>query len=68
MLIKQLNNKNQYLSLLLLFGKCFKFQLDVYNGCDDLLMMSMNLNDIAILNINGAIYCCILAKLAKVKP
>ena len=29
----------------------FKFQLNVCNRCYDLLMMSINLNDIAILNI-----------------
>ena len=28
--------------------------LNVSNGCHDLLMMSINLNDIAILNLNGA--------------
>ena len=29
-------------------NKDFKFQLNVYNRCCDLLMMSMNLSDIAI--------------------
>ena len=29
----------------------FKFQLYVRSGCHDVLMMSMNLDDIAILNI-----------------
>ena len=32
----------------------FKFQLDDCNGYHDILMMSVNLNDIATLNINGA--------------
>ena len=36
--------------------KGFKFQPDVCNGCHNLLMMSMNLIDIAILNINDADY------------
>ena len=31
--------------------KGFTFQLDVSNGCRDLLMISINLSDIAILNI-----------------
>ena len=31
--------------------KGFKFQLDVCNGCHHLLMMSMNLNNIPIYNI-----------------
>ena len=48
--------------------KCFKFQSYVCNRCYDLLMMSVNLSDIAILSIKGADYCCILAELAKVRP
>ena len=31
-------------------------------------MVSMNLGDIAISNINGADYCCIINELAKVRP
>ena len=34
--------------------KGFKFQLRVCNNCHDVLMMSVNLNDIAILDINSA--------------
>ena len=37
----------------------FKFQLNVWNGCHDLLMMSMNLSDFAILNIKGSDFCII---------
>ena len=40
--------------------KGFKFQLDVYNRCHDVLLMSANLDDIAILNIRGADCCCII--------
>ena len=36
--------------------KGFKFQPDVCNRCHDLLMMSVNLKDIAILNINNIDY------------
>ena len=32
-------------------NKGFKFQPNVCNGCHDLVMMSMNLSDLAILNI-----------------
>ena len=45
--------------------KRFKFQAHVYNGCYDVLIMSMNLSDTAILNINGADYCCIIKKVSK---
>ena len=27
--------------------------------------MSMNISDIAILNINGAVYCCIITRISK---
>ena len=52
----------------------FKFQPNVCNRCHDLLMMSINLSDIAILNIKSADDWCIiiiavlLAELAKVRP
>ena len=38
----------------------FKFQSHVCNGCHELLMMSMNLSNIAILNIESAEYRCII--------
>ena len=40
--------------------KGFKFQRHVCNRFHDVLMMSINLNDIAILNINSADFCCII--------
>ena len=39
----------------------FKFQPNVCNRCHDLLIMSMNLSDIAILNIKGSNYHCIIS-------
>ena len=45
--------------------KGFKFHSDVSNGCHGVLMTSMNLSDIAILNINGADYCCIISGISK---
>ena len=38
----------------------FKFQPNVCNRCHDLLMLSMNLSDIAILNIKGSDSRCII--------
>ena len=35
--------------------------------CHDVLMMSMNLSNIAILNINSADYCCIIKRINKSK-
>ena len=43
----------------------FKFQPNVCNRCHDLLMMSMNLSDIAILNIKGSDYRCIISLISK---
>ena len=39
----------------------FKFQPNVCNRCHDLLIMSINLNNIAILNIKCFVYCCIIS-------
>ena len=41
-------------------NKVFKFQPFVCNRCHDLLMIPMNLSDIAILKIKNADYCCII--------
>ena len=38
----------------------FNFQPNACNRCLDVLMMSLNLNSIVILNINGAEYRCII--------
>ena len=43
----------------------FKFQANVCHRCHDLLMMSMNLSDIAILNIKGSDYRCIISLISK---
>ena len=42
----------------------FKFQGNVCK-CHDLLMMSINLSDIAILKIKGPNYCCIISLISK---
>ena len=46
----------QYLSLLVFLNEGFQFQPNAFNRSLDLLMMFMNLSDIAILNINGSDY------------
>ena len=46
-------------------NKGFKFQPNVCNGCNDFLMMPMNLSDIATLNIKGSDYCCIIREISK---
>ena len=46
-------------------NNCFKFQPNVCNRSHDLLMMSMNLSDIAISNIKSADYRCIISRICK---
>ena len=43
----------------------FEFQPNVCNRCHDLLMRSMNLSDIAILNIKCSDYRCIISLINK---
>ena len=45
--------------------KGFKFQTYVCNGCHNVLMISINLNDHTILNINGVDYCGIINGISK---
>ena len=45
--------------------KEFKFQQCLCNGCHDVLMMSIILNDLAILNISAADYCCVINGISK---
>ena len=39
----------------------------IFNGRHDLLMMSMNLSDIAILSIKSADYCCVVSGISKIR-
>ena len=43
----------------------FKFQPNACNTCHDLLMVSANLSDIAILYSKGSDYCCIISLTSK---
>ena len=53
------------LSLLVVLDKGFNFQLHVCSGCHDLLMISMKPRHIAVLNIKGGVYCCIIRGISK---
>ena len=46
-------------------NKGFKFQPNVCNKCHDLLMMSMNLSNVAVLNSKSADYRCIISGISK---
>ena len=43
----------------------FKFQQNVCSSCHYLLMMSINLRDIAVLNIKDSHYHCIISLISK---
>ena len=47
--------------------KGFKFQPAFCNGCHDVLLMSIDLNSIAILNTHGLDYHCIINEIRKSK-
>ena len=65
MLIKQVHQKSVMFATIWYFlNYSFKVQPNVYNRCHDLLMMSINLSDIAILNIK-ADYRCIIRLIGK---
>ena len=61
-LIKQVNQKGV---IFIILNKSFKFQPNVCNECHDLLMMSINLSDIAVLRIKSADYHCIINGISK---
>ena len=47
------------------FNNIFKFQHSVYNGCHDLTMLSVNINDIAIITIKNIDNPCIIQNISK---
>ena len=67
MLIKQIHQRDicHYWYFL---NHNFKFQPNVCNRCHDLSMVSINLSDIALLNIKGSDYCCIVSLISKNEP
>ena len=47
------------------FLEGFKFQAHFCNRCHDVLMMTVNLSDIAILNINCVDHRCVINRISK---
>ena len=45
----------------------FKFQLNVCNRCHGLLILSVNLSNIAILNVKGSDFCCMISLISENK-
>ena len=65
-LIRQANQQSVIFDTICIFlNKGFKFYPNICNGCRDLLLMSINFSDIAILNIKKADCCCIISGISK---
>ena len=58
-LIKQVHHKGNVCHYCYFLNYSFKFEPNVCNRCHDLLM-SFNLSDIAVINIKGSDYHCLL--------
>ena len=67
MLIRQESQKSAIFITRYNLKKGFNFQPNVCNGCYDLLMMSMNLSNIAILNIKSGDYLCVVSRISKIQ-
>ena len=67
MLIRQVNQECDIFHYCYFLNQGFKFQPNICNRGHDLLM-SMNLSNIAILNIKSADYCCIISAISKIEP
>ena len=65
MLIKQVHQKSViFLTIGIFFNYSFRLQPNVCSRCH-LLMIPMNLSDIAILNAKSSDYCCIISLIIK---
>ena len=68
MLIKQVYQRSMiFFHYWYFLNNSFKFQPNACNRCHDLLMMSINLDNNAILNIRWSDYCCIISLTSKNK-
>ena len=68
-IIRQVHLKNVLFLLLLFFlDKRFMFSSSTCSSCHNVLIMSTEIKNIDILNIDGVDYCYILFKLVKLKP
>ena len=65
-LIKQVNQKSViFVAIGIFLNHSFKFHPNICYRCHDLLLMCMNLRNIAILNIKASDYRCIIILMSK---
>ena len=66
MLIRQANqNSARFVTIGIFQIKALNFKPNVCNRCHNLLMMSMNLSNIAVLNNKGSDYRCFISGISK---
>ena len=61
----EVNKKVISVTIGIFLNKGFKFQLSLYNESHDVLMMSIDLNSIAILKIHSVDYCYSVFRISK---
>ena len=64
----RVSNECDICHYLYFLNNSFKFQPNVCNKYNDLLMMSININYIAILNIKDSDFSCIVSLIGKNEP
>ena len=62
---KSNNNNKRIVCHYWYFNHGFKFQKLVCNDCHDLLMLRLNISDIAIITVKGIYYRCIIHGISK---
>ena len=66
MLIKRVHQKSVIVvTICIVLDKGIKFQTNICNGCHDILMVTININDIAISSIHDADYHCFVSGISK---
>ena len=65
---ESVSNECDICHYLYFLNNSFKFQPNVCNKYNDLLMMSININYIAILNIKDSDFSCIISLISKNEP
>ena len=64
-LAKSNRSKECMISQYWFFNHGFKFQDSIYNGCHDLMMLCLNISDIAIITVKIVDYRCIVCNISK---
>ena len=64
-LLKLTRARNLWFATIVFFNNGFKFQDFVCNGCNNLINLSVNISNIAIITVKNVDYCCIIYNINK---